>query len=234
MSKEQILRQHFKKVIYSQSQWDLFELKRRRALELLKLFKNHNLKPYLYGSIARGDVHKNSDIDIAFLYRVPPYKIEFILQQHEILNYNREILMATPTSSLKLYIYLSELKAITIPLTKLNRLSLYFYDFGGKMDYSQLNKGIRVPGIDKRLVFINPTDDGHEETSIINQESIVAKKINVPIDIINERKKVLLRREKYGRTGVFLKKELSRNATVGGALKSLARENKLIRKKLKL
>lgn len=234
MSREQILRQHYKKVIYSQSHLKLLEKKRSQALNLMKLFRKHNLDPYVYGSVARGDIHPDSDIDIAFLYRVPAYKVEFILQNKDISNYSREIIMATPADSLKLYIYLSELKCITLPLTELSRTSQLFYDFGGKLDYKHLKMDKRVSGIDKRLVLIKPTEDGHEEFSIINQESIAAKMVGIPIDIINERKRVLLRREKHGRTGVFLKKELSLNETVEGALKRLAEDNSIVRKKLKL
>ncbi|TFF98477.1 MAG: DNA polymerase subunit beta [Promethearchaeota archaeon] len=232
MSREQILRQHYKKVIYSQSHIELLEKKRAQALNLLRLFRKNNLNPYLYGSVARGDIHLDSDIDIAFLYRVPIFKIEYILQRNKIQTYNRELIMATPADSIKLYIYLSELKCITLPLTKLNRSSQLFYDFGGKIDYNQLKERVRIPGIDKRLVLIKPTEKGHEEFSIINQESIAAKTVGVPIDIINERKRVLLRREKHGRTGVFLKKELNLNETVQGALKRLAKNNPIIRKKL--
>ena len=232
MSREQILRNHYRKVIYSDEHKTLLKNKRDQAKKLLKIFMKENLTGYVYGSIARGDVHLNSDIDIIFLYRIPPYKVEFILNKNNIKKYNREIIAATPSDSVKLYIHISELVSITIPLTKLSKNNLEFYDFGGKIDYEQIKKNERVPGIDKRLVLIRPTEDGHEEFSIIDQENIAAKIVGVSIDTINERKNVLLRREKYGRTGVFLKRELSLNETVEGALKKIAEENRIIRKKI--
>jgi len=232
MSREQILRNHYRKVIYSDEHKTLLKNKRDQAKKLLKIFMKGNLTGYVYGSIARGDVHLNSDIDIIFLYRIPPYKVEFILNKNNIKKYNREIIAATPSDSVKLYIHISELVSITIPLTKLSKNNLEFYDFGGKIDYEQIKKNERVPGIDKRLVLIRPTEDGHEEFSIIDQENIAAKIVGVSIDTINERKNVLLRREKYGRTGVFLKRELSLNETVEGALKKIAEENRIIRKKI--
>jgi len=232
MSREQILRNHYRKVIYSDQHKALLKNKRDQAKKLLKIFMKENLTGYVYGSIARGDVHLNSDIDIIFLYRIPPYKVEFILNKNNIKKYNREIIAATPSDSVKLYIHISELVSITIPLTKLSKNNLEFYDFGGKIDYEQIKKNERVPGIDKRLVLIRPTEDGHEEFSIIDQENIAAKIVGVSIDTINERKNVLLRREKYGRTGVFLKRELSLNETVEGALKKIAEENRIIRKKI--
>lgn len=229
---ENIQRDIYRKVKYSKNQWNLLKKKRKRAKSILKLFKKNNFIPCAYGSIARGDVHKNSDIDLIFLHKVPTYKIDFILNQNGYEYYKREIIMATPGDSIKLYIYLSELTSITIPLTKLNKTSLEFYDFGGKVDYTELLAEKRVPGVDKRLVLIKPLKDGHLEMSIINQESVAAREVGVSVETMNERKRVLLRREKHGRTGVFLKRELSMQETPEAVLQKLARENSIIRKKL--
>ena len=140
--------------------------------------------------------------------------------------------MATPRDSIKLYIYLSEIECITLPLTKLGKTTMDFYSFGGKVDLEQLNGNIRVPGIDKRLILINPTSLGHEESSIINNEHIAAKEVGVSLDTIIERKKVLLRREKHGKTGVFLKKEININESVEEVLKNLANKKRMVRNKL--
>ena len=110
---------------------------------------------------------------------------------------------------------------------------LEFYSFGGKINQNQLKRKIRVPGIDKRLVFINPTNDGHEESSIIGNEHNVAKEINVDIETILERRNVLLRREQYGRTGVFIKRSLNSDESTEDVLKLLARKKRIIRKKLR-
>ncbi|MDX1798229.1 MAG: DNA polymerase subunit beta, partial [Candidatus Lokiarchaeia archaeon] len=107
-----------------------------------------------------------------------------------------------------------------------------FYDFGGKLDIKQLKMDIRVPGIDKRLVLIKPISEGHEEFSIFGNEANVAKEIGINIDIINEREKVLLRREKYGKTGVFLKRPIQLNETIEEVLKKMAKKKSIIRKKL--
>ncbi|MBD3195380.1 MAG: DNA polymerase subunit beta [Candidatus Lokiarchaeota archaeon] len=232
MSTEKILRDHRQVVKYSTSQWSLLEDKRKSTMELLEIFEKKQLFPYVYGSIARGNVHPNSDIDLIFLYRIPAYKIEFILNQNGYHHYRREIIMATPNDSIKLYLYLSELKTITIPLTRLDNLSQQFYDFGGKIDIKQLRKNIRVPGIDKRLVLIKPIKEGHKEYSIINRNSIAAKEVGVSIEMIKQRERVLLRREKFGRTGVFLKRELSYSDTPEGLLKKISNHNSIVRKKL--
>jgi len=232
MKREKILREHHESIIYSENDWALLKKKRVSALKLLEIFTKEGFTPYIYGSVARGDVHENSDIDIIFIHQIPPFQIEFILNKNGYENYFREIIMATPLDSIKLYIHLSELESITLPLSKLDKKIVEFYDFGGKINLNQLKSDLRVAGIDKRLVLVKPTSKGHEEISIIGNEARAAKEVGVTIDTLRERKKVLLRREKYGRTGVFLKRQLQINETTEETLKKLARKKSIIRKKL--
>ncbi|MFX0002269.1 MAG: nucleotidyltransferase domain-containing protein [Candidatus Hodarchaeota archaeon] len=232
MKTEKILRDHYEKVIYSKDNWDLLKEKRKAASRLLDMFAKEGFNPFSHGSIARGDVHENSDIDIIFIHQIPPFQIELILDKNGFKNYFREIIMATPTDSIKLYIHLSELECITLPLSKLERKVMEFYDFGGKINLNQMKLNLRVPGIDKRLVLIKPYSQGHEEISIIGNEANAAKEVGISIDILNEREKVLLRREKYGRTGVFLKRSIQINETIEDVLKKLAKRKSIIRKKL--
>jgi predicted nucleotidyltransferase len=232
MKKDTILRDYYNTVAYTRDHLNLLNQKRKRSIELLEIFAKEGLKPFIYGSVARGDVHRDSDIDIIFLQLIPPYQIEIILDKYGINNYFREIIMATPTDTLKLYIYLNELESITIPLSKFDKKSEEFYDFGGKVNLNQLEANLRVPGIDKRLVLIKPTLEGHEEYSIIGNEHLAAKQVNVSINLINERKRVLLKREKHGRTGVFLKRLLDLNESTEVVLKKLANKKSFVRKKL--
>ncbi len=233
MSKEKVQRDFYRKIVYTENQWKIFKKKRAHAINLLELFERQNLKSYVYGSIARGDVNENSDIDIILPYYIPFFEIEFILSKNKINNYTKELIMATPYDSIKLYIHLSELECITIPMTKLDQISLEFYKFGGKIGYRQLKDKIRVPGIDKNLKLILPTKNGHKEQSIIDQESIAAKKVGISIHTVNERKRVLLRRQKHGKTGVFFKRELSLYESPEDILEKIARKNSIIRKKYK-
>ena len=232
MKKEKILREHYQSHIYSKNQWELIKFKRKRAIELLNIFVTAGYNPYIYGSIARGDVHEESDLDIIFLQLVSSYQIEYILNKNGISNYFREIIMATPNDSLKLYIYLNELESITVPLSKLDINSIEFYDFGGKVSLNQLKAHLRVPGVDKRLVMIKPNHEGHEEYSIIGNEHIAAKELKISLNTIKERVNVLLKREKYGRTGVFLKKVIYIQESTEEVLKKLSNENSIVRKKL--
>jgi hypothetical protein len=196
------------------------------------MFVKEGLNPFIYGSIARGDIHNDSDIDMVLIQLIAPYQIEIILEKNGFNNYFREIIMATPADTLKLYIYLNELESITIPLSKFNKKSSEFYDFGGKINLNQVINSIRVPGINKRLVLIQPTSDGHEEYSIIGNENLAAKQLSVSINLINERRRVLLRREKFGKTGVFLKRSIGVGETTELVLKKLSNKNTIVRKKL--
>jgi len=212
MKGHKILRDHFNSVIYSENHLKLLQQKRERSKTLLEMFVKEGLNPFIYGSIAR--------------------QIEIILEKNGFNNYFREIIMATPADTLKLYIYLNELESITIPLSKFNKKSSEFYDFGGKVNLNQIINRIRVPGINKKLVLIQPTSDGHEEYSIIGNENLAAKQLSVSINLINERKRVLLRREKFGKTGVFLKRSIGVGETTELVLKKLSNKHTIVRKKL--
>lgn len=230
---DNILRNHNRIIEYKKNDWELLNNKRLQALKLLNIFFVEGFNPYIFGSLARGDVHIDSDIDIVFLQRISSFLIEHVLFKNGYDNYFREIIMATPRDTIKLYIYLSELESITIPISPFDKKSLEFYSFGGKINQNQLKSKIRVPGIDKRLVLINPTNNGHEESSIIGNEHNVAKEINIDIETIIERRNVLLRREQYGRTGVFIKRPLKPDESTEDVLKILARKKTIIRKKLR-
>lgn len=227
-----VLRDHYNSIIYSENHLKLLQEKRERSKTLLEMFAKEGLNPFIYGSIARGDVHSDSDIDIVVVQSIAPYQIEIILDKNGFNNYFREIIMATPADTVKLYIYLNELESITIPLSKFDRRSIEFYDFGGKINLEQLQNNIRVSGIDKRLVLIQPTINGHKENSIIGNEHVAAKQINVSIDLIHEREKVLLKREKHGKTGVFLKRPIEMNESTENVLKKLAKKKSIVRRKL--
>ncbi len=232
MSKNRILRAHSNIVLYDDKHWDLLCQKRDRALIILEMFQREGLNAYVYGSIARGDVHDQSDIDIIYTQIVPTYRIEYILQKNDIETYSREIIMATPNDAVKLYYNLSELESITVPLTKFEKNSIDFYDFGGKLDFNQLKSGFRVGGVDKRLVYIKPIHNGHQELSIINNESQIAKELNISVEIINERRNVLLKREKKGRTGVFLKRIVGKDESPEEVLRQVSNRNSIVRKKV--
>jgi predicted nucleotidyltransferase len=232
MKKTKILRDHFNIVRFSENHLKLLHEKREQTKFLLEIFVKEGLNPFAYGSIARGDVHKDSDVDIVIVQNIAPFQVEIILDKNGFNHYFREIIMATPTDSLKLYLYLNELESITIPISKFDKRAKEFFNFGGKINLEQLKGNIRVPGIDKRLVLIQPTPEGYEEYSVIGNEHLAAKQLKVKIDLINERKRVLLKREKFGKTGVFLKRPIGIHESTEDVVKLLMKKNSIVRKKL--
>ncbi|MHA2183716.1 MAG: nucleotidyltransferase domain-containing protein [Promethearchaeota archaeon] len=232
MKRSKILKEHHDLITYSDKNWSLLKQKRIIAKDLLEIFNKEGLDPYVHGSVARGDVHEDSDVDIVFIQQIPSFQIEYILNKNGLTNFFREIIMATPLDTIKLYIHLSELESITIPLSKFGTKYIEFYNFGGKINLLELLSEVRVSGIDKRLVLIKPNSQGHEEISIIGNEVYSAKEVGVSVETINGRKKILLRREQHGRTGVFLKKELQLHESTEEVLKNLAKTKSIVRKKL--
>ncbi|RLE61200.1 MAG: DNA polymerase subunit beta [Thermoprotei archaeon] len=196
-------------VRYDESRWRLLESKRRKAVEVMSLFEEYGLKTYVYGSLARGDVKRSSDIDIIIKHPPLPSIVEGILKDHEYYPIRREVIRATPRHTPKGYIHLCEDIVISFPLLPLSRLEVEFYKFSGELDLEGIKKGLRVPGVDKRLMLILPTNWGHIEYSIIGRESEVAKRLGVSIAIVEERENILLKRHEKGRTGVFFKRILN-------------------------
>lgn len=232
MTSKKILRDHYSNILYTKENWFILKRKRIEAKKLLEIFVKEGFNPFIHGSIARGDVNESSDFDIVFLRKIPSFKIEIILNKNGYEKYFKEIIMATPLDTIKLYIHLGELESITIPLSKPDKKFIEFYNFGGKINLNQLDLDIRVPGIDKRLVLIKPNTKGHKEISIIGNEAYAAKEVGISIDTINERKKVLIRRNKHGRTGVFLKRQILINESTEEVIKKLAKQKSIVRKKL--
>jgi predicted nucleotidyltransferase len=204
-------------VRYDQSRWDLLRGKRSIAEPVMR--KISRFDPLVHGSLARGDVREGSDVDIVLTQPVPSYTIEISLDDEAT---QREIVQATPWHLVKGQIYLDDDVSVTFPLVKPTPLEEQFYAFGGAVNLNSVEKGLRTPGIDKRLMLIEPLEDGHRESSIIGRESIAAKKIGVGLEIVKERIDVLSRRDAIGRTGVYLKRSLSPDESFESVLNRLA------------
>ncbi|MCD6407232.1 nucleotidyltransferase domain-containing protein, partial [Candidatus Aerophobetes bacterium] len=55
-----------REVIYTPKRWAILWEKREKALKIMERLKEFD--PHVYGSVARGDVRKDSDIDIIIPY----------------------------------------------------------------------------------------------------------------------------------------------------------------------
>ena len=186
----------------------------------------------IHGSPCRGDVSKTSDIDLYLPGVIPSFSVQLLLEQegHQIIH--RELIHATPFHTIKAHIYLPNKAVVTLPLTKPAPIELEFYRFGGNLTRKELHKNRRVPGVDKRLMLIEPIEDGHIETPVIGNEVIVAKKVGVSLKIVKERLKILLRRDEVGRTGVYLKRQLGPEETFEEVLKQIMDRDPVVRRRV--
>jgi len=229
---EKIARPSYRSVVvYDKARWSLLREMRDSALSVMRPLWAEGLNPLLHGSAARGDVDRGSDVDITILSCAPSYRVEVPLRERFAVC-ARRIVQATPSSAPKAYLILDpdERVVASFPLLRLSRVEEEFYRFGGIVDMEQLERGARVPGVDKRLMLIEPIEGGHVESSIIGRESEVAKVLGISVMTVRERVRVLSRRESVGRTGVFVNYELREGESFEEGLVSIARNSWQVRK----
>jgi predicted nucleotidyltransferase len=215
-----------REIHYDDTHWEHLQTLRSEALEITHKLESSGFKPFVYGSVARGDISKSSDIDIIILRPVSSFRIELALGQ----SLKRELVQATPSMVLKGHIYLPEDIVVSFPLFKLRPREEEFYRWGGLIDRNGLETKTRVCGVDKRLVLIEPTETGHTEQGVIGKEQEVSKKLNVSIGIAQERVRVLSRRDNVGRTGVYLTRTLNDDESFEAVAKNLQDSDPALRR----
>jgi predicted nucleotidyltransferase len=232
LSKKPIKRAEKLVVSYDEKHWKTFKNLRSKAIRTIEVLEKYHLQPITHGSIARGDVNEQSDIDIFLPETLSSFAIETALEQSGFHGYQRTILQATPIYALKGYIKLTPQMNVSFPLVKLRPVEKEFYKFGGEVSLSELKKEERFLGVDKRLMLIEPTAEGHIETAIVGQEEMAANLLGVSLNTVLDRARALLRRDKVGRTGVFIQKEVAPDETFEQALKKLADKNPAVRRRI--
>jgi len=226
-------RSEFKEVTYSIERWDLLKNYREKAINLMATLENSHIRAIVHGSIARGDVTSKSDIDIFIPEPPSSFLVETALEKTG-LNFNsRYVVQATPNYAMKAHIEIDEKTIVSFPLMCMRRVEREFYRFGGEMSLSSLQQDLRVAGVDKRLMLIEPTVKGHLESNVVDHEEQAAKVVGVSAETVLDRAHALLKRYKVGRTGVFIKKELTVDETFELALKKLADANPAVRRRIK-
>lgn len=221
-------------VVYDEKHFRLLKDLQSEALQLMNSLHRFHLHSIVYGSVARGDISDKSDIDV-FLPNPPSsFILENALQNADIPINRRTIVQATPFYAAKGYIEIDKQKCVSFPLVRLRPVEKDFYGFGGEASRSTLEEEKRVPGVDKRLMLIKPTRKGHTEGSIVGREEEIAGLLGISINTVLDRVHALLRRDKTGRTGVFIEKELMPDETFEMVLKKLADQNPAVRRRLKL
>lgn len=233
MAEKPLRRLEFKEVVYTNEKWRLLEELRTKAVRLMEALEKFNLESIVHGSIARGDITEKSDVDVFIPNQPSSFLVETSLESAGIPVNRRVVVQATPTYAMKAYIEIDEKTSVSFPLMKMRKVEREFYRFSGEATLKDLRAGLRFPGVDKRLMLIEPTEKGHIESTIVGCEEQVAKLLGISVETVLDRVHALLKRDEVGRTGVFIERELAEGETFEHALKKLAEENPAVRRRLK-
>jgi len=234
MAKKPVKRAERVEVVYNSQHWKLLDKLRASTVEIMEVLEQGNINCIVHGSIARGDISANSDIDVFIAEPPSSFVIETALERAGLPFNRRFLVQATPSYAVKGYIELDPQRVVSFPLLKLRPTEQEFYRFSGEATLQTLRDGVRVIGVDKRLMLIEPTSKGHVESTIVGREETVAHLLHVSVATVLDRVHALLRRDEVGRTGVFLEHELSPDETFEMVLKQLADQNPAVRRRLKL
>jgi len=232
MVKKPWRRLEIEEVIYNADHWALLKRLRLEALQIMEAFEFFHLDTIVHGSIARGDVTQRSDVDVFIPYKVSSFMVETALEKAGIPVNRRLVVQATPTYAMKAYVEIGENTSVSFPLMKMRKVEREFYEFGGGISIKNLRDDLRVPGVDKRLMLIEPIGNGHRESAIVGIEGHVGKLLGISVETVLDRVHALLRRDEVGRTGVFIERELSTDETFEMALKRFADQNPAVRRRL--
>jgi hypothetical protein len=222
----------YKEVTYNSARWALLRELRGEAVKVMAALEVFHLASITHGSIARGDVKKDSDVDVFIPEVQNSFLVETALEKAGVPVSARLIVQATPTYAMKAHIEVSERITVSFPLMQMRRVEREFYRFGGEASLKQLRAMVRVAGVDKRLTLIEPTEAGHVESSVIGREQFAAKILGVSAETVLDRVHTLLKRDTVGRTGVFVKRRLAPDETFELALKKLGELNPAVRRRL--
>ena len=220
-----------REVVYDEARWEAFRRLRARAAEVLGALQAAGLDAAAFGSVARGDVREASDVDVFIPAVVSSMQVLLALDDFTVLG--TTITQATPRALVKACVQLEDNTTVAFPLIPPREVELEFYRFGGAVGLDGVRRGQRVPGVDKRLMLIEPTEAGHVETPLSDlAPGLVAKKLNVSQRIVEERMRVLERRADVGRTGVYVCRPLAPDESAEQVLADLIAEDPALRRRL--
>jgi predicted nucleotidyltransferase len=219
-----------REIAYAPEAWEQLRKLRRRASEVLEALHARNIDGAVFGSVARGDVKPTSDVDIFIPSVVSSMQVALALEPFNVLE--RSIVQATPRALVKAHMVLEEETSVIFPLIQPRQTELEFYKFGGEIGLEGIKSERRVCGVDKRLMFIEPTPEGHVETPLSDlSPGWVARQIGVGQAIVEERMRVLERRADVGRTGIYLERPMAPDESFEQVLNNLMVEDPAIRRR---
>jgi predicted nucleotidyltransferase len=223
----------YKETTYTNARWQLLKEFRSKAVEVMAALELAHLPSVVHGSVARGDVKTGSDVDVFIAEVQNSFLVESSLEKAGFHARSRFVVQATPVYAMKAHIEVSEQITVTFPLMQMRRVEREFYRFGGEANLAQLKADVRVCGVDKRLMLIEPTEKGHVESSVIGKEEHAAKLLGVSAETVKDRLRPLTKRDTGGRTRVFVKTEHPPDETFELALKKLSDDNPAVRRRMK-
>lgn len=226
-------REDYKKITYYNEHWELLKELRGKAIKIMVALEAFHFQSLIHGSVARGDVNEGSDVDVFIPEVQNSFLVETALEKAKVPVTSRLIVQATPTYAMKAHIEIDQKTTVSFPLMEMRRREREFYCFGGEINLNGLKLNVRVAGVDKRLILIEPTERGHVESGVVGREEFVAKVLGVSAETVLDRVHALLKRDIVGRTGVFVKRELMQDETFELALKKLSELNPAIRRRMK-
>ncbi|RLE95124.1 MAG: hypothetical protein DRN04_01315 [Thermoprotei archaeon] len=205
-------------VYYSEERWRLLKCLRERALFYMRLLTRCGLRCFVYGSVARGDVSADSDVDI-FVESGSVSVVESILPEEKVVG--KEVVKATPRHALRAVFELSGDVFVHVALEPLLRSEEEFYRFAGRVYLEELERGVRIPGVDKRFMLIVPMPWGHREIPVLGREPYVCRVLGVSLSTILERRRVFEKRDEEGRCGLFFRRRIPPDVSVEEVLRRL-------------
>ncbi|MEZ0345949.1 MAG: DNA polymerase subunit beta [Infirmifilum sp.] len=216
-------------VVYAEWRWRLLESLRERGLQLLQALESLEQQPLIIGSVARGDVSPSSDVDVYLLGYIPSWRVALCLENagFEVKVY--KIVQATPQTALRFIAVLDEKVEVSVPISKLKRTEEEFPRYAGAVSTREILEKIRVRGVNKRLLFIEPTSYGHDEWSVMGRENEVAELLGVSLQTVLEREAMRSKRAREGKTGFYFYAEVPGEESPEDFICQAARRNPSIR-----
>ncbi|MHA2225741.1 MAG: nucleotidyltransferase domain-containing protein [Candidatus Hodarchaeales archaeon] len=215
---------------YTRREKEIFSKLRSNSTTILRTLENKEIKAFIHGSVARGDVDNASDIDIHIPIPIPSFELDLI----DLFKFaERRILMGTPNSTIRGVLSIHDNISISFPLSSPNEREEEFFRFSGLLYLDDIISNRRTPGVNKKLLLIEPEGDGYWISSINqNNKRNLCRILSLSQRIIDERIRVLTKRDKIGRTGLLLDYSLSSDENFEQALNRIADRNIIVRRVL--